>query len=84
MSATAAPMKKVLRVKHMKEKLAISVASLYNKMNPRSKYHDATFPLPIRLSAGSGSSGAVGWIESEVDAWLESRQHAAIKQLRDM
>lgn len=79
MSATP-PMKKVLRVKHMKDKLAMSVASLYNKMNPRSKYHDATFPLPIRLGAGPGPGGAIGWLESEVDIWLESRQHAATKR----
>lgn len=82
MSATASPLKKVLRVGHMKEKLAISVASLYNKLNPRSKYYDATFPRPIRLSAGP--RGAVGWLESEVDGWLISRQHSAIKRPSDI
>lgn len=84
MSATASPFKKILRAKHMKDKLAMSVASLYNKMNPRSKYYDATFPRPIRLSATLGSGGAVGWLESEVDAWLESRQHSSNKQSRDI
>lgn len=84
MGATASPIKKVLRVRHMKDKLAMSVASLYNKMNPRSKYYDATFPRSIRLSASPGPGGAVGWLESEVDAWLESRQHASIKQRGDL
>ncbi|WP_198118793.1 helix-turn-helix transcriptional regulator [Massilia rhizosphaerae] len=79
MSASASQLKKVLRVKHMKEKLAMSVASLYNKMNPRSKYYDASFPRPIRLSASPGPGGAIGWLESDVDAWLESRQHTATK-----
>lgn len=83
MSATA-PMKKILRVKHMKDKLAMSVASLYNKMNPRSKYYDATFPHPIRLSTAPGPGGAIGWLESEVDAWLEIRRHASIKRPGDM
>lgn len=84
MSATASPVKRVLRVRHMKDKLAMSVASLYNKMNPRSKYYDSTFPRPIRLSAAPGPGGAVGWLEAEVDAWLESRQHASTKQPGDM
>ena len=63
MSATASPFKKILRVKHMKDKLAMSVASLYNKMNPRSKYYDATFPRPIRLREpliNSSAPGATG------------------------
>lgn len=84
MSATAFAGKKVLRIRHMKDKLAMSVASLYNKMNPRSKYYDPTFPRPIRLSAAPGRGGAVGWLEFEVDAWLDSRQLAATKQINGM
>ena len=84
MSATASPVKRVLRVRHMKDKLAMSVASLYNKMNPRSKYYDPTFPRPIRLSVTPGRGGAVGWLEFEVDAWLESRQLAATTQPNGM
>lgn len=30
-----------------------------------------TFPKPIKLSGGK--YGAVGWIESEVTAWIEAR-----------
>lgn len=62
---------KVLRLKRMKEKTGISGSSIYNKLNPRSKYYDATFPKPIRLGLG-----AVGWFEAEVDAWLASRPQA--------
>lgn len=80
MSATAFAGKKVLRIRHMKDKLAMSVASLYNKMNPRSKYYDATFPKPFRLTASPGPGGAVGWLEADVDAWLEDRQQASMKQ----
>lgn len=84
MSTITSPFKKVLRVKHMKDKLAMSVASLYNKMNPRSKYYDPTFPRPLRLSAAPGPGGAIGWLESEVDAWLEIRQLEAIKRPNGM
>lgn len=84
MGTTAPTSKKVLRVKHMKDKLAMSVASMYNKLNPRCKYYDATFPRPIRLSAAPGPGGAIGWLEYEVDAWLDSRQHSAVKRSNDM
>ena len=84
MIATAPSINKVLRVRHLKDKLAISVASLYNKMNPRSKYYDATFPRPIRLSATHSPRGSIGWLESDVDAWLEIRRCASLKQTGEM
>ena len=37
--------------------------------DPRSPYYDPDFPKPIRLG-----KRAVGWRESEVIAWLESRE----------
>lgn len=71
MSDSAKSLQKILRLKRLKEKTGISGSSIYNKLNPRSKYYDETFPKPIRLGLG-----AVGWHESEVDAWLTSRPHA--------
>lgn len=65
MSETPKTLKKVLRIKRLKEKLPMSSASIYNKLNPRSKYYDETFPRPIRLGMGS-----VGWLEAEVDDWI--------------
>lgn len=35
---------------------------------------DGTFPAPIRLS--TSPRGAVGWLEHEVDAWIERRMRA--------
>ena len=68
MSETPKTLKKVLRIKRLKEKLPMSSASIYNKLNPRSKYYDETFPRPIRLGMGS-----VGWLEAEVDDWIATR-----------
>lgn len=68
MSETTRSLYRILRLKRMKEKTGISGSSIYNKLNPRSKYYDETFPKPIRLGASS-----VGWIESDVDAWIASR-----------
>ncbi|EEW0965401.1 TPA: AlpA family phage regulatory protein, partial [Escherichia coli] len=39
--------------------------TIYEKMNPASKYYDATFPRPVRLG-----SSAVGWRASAIDEWL--------------
>ena len=71
MSNTTRSLQVILRLKRMKEKTGISGSSIYNKLNPRSKYYDATFPRPIRLGASS-----VGWKESDVDAWIASRMAA--------
>lgn len=72
MSETSKALYKILRIKRLKEKVDLSGASIYNKLNPRSKYYDPTFPKPIRLGLAS-----VGWIESEVDSWLEARATAS-------
>ncbi|OMQ58242.1 AlpA family phage regulatory protein [Burkholderia pseudomallei] len=58
----------VLRLKKVTEKTGLSRSSIYYKINPASKYFDASFPKPIRLGAGS-----IGWLESDLDAWLTTR-----------
>jgi predicted DNA-binding transcriptional regulator AlpA len=35
------------------------------------------FPRRVKLSAAGGRFGRVGWLESEVNAWLEQRAAAA-------
>ncbi|WP_126241502.1 helix-turn-helix transcriptional regulator [Burkholderia gladioli] len=71
MSKEVAEQIKVLRFNCLKEKIGISRSSVYNKMNPNSKYYDEEFPKPIRLGEST-----VGWRESDVDAWLGSRPRA--------
>lgn len=58
----------VLRLKKVTEKTGLSRSSIYYKLNPASKYFDESFPKPIRLGAVS-----IGWLESDLDAWLASR-----------
>ena len=52
--------------------MRLSRSTIYDRINPRSPLHDATFPKPIRLGAG-----AIGWIESEVEGWLRSQIEAS-------
>lgn len=49
-------------------------ASLYAKASRHSPQFDPTFPRRVSLS--STGRGAVGWIESEIFDWLQSRADA--------
>lgn len=58
----------ILRRKQVEARTGLSRSAIYAKLrhNPkRPSDYDPTFPRPIALGAK-----AVGWIESEVDAWL--------------
>lgn len=56
---------RILRISHLLQRISLSRAATYDRLNPKSRRYDATFPRPIRLGLNS-----VGWIESEVDAWI--------------
>lgn len=58
----------ILRRKQLEARIGLSRSAIYDKINPKSPRYDATFPKPISLGAE-----AVGWIEAEVNAWIESR-----------
>lgn len=71
MENAVATLRKILRMKQLRERTGLSSSTLNELMNPRSRYFDPTFPPKIRLS-----SRAVGYSESAVDAWLASRAQA--------
>ncbi|WP_208279517.1 helix-turn-helix transcriptional regulator [Massilia oculi] len=58
----------ILRRKQVEARTGLSRSTIYDKINRRSPRYDPTFPTQVRLSRD-----AVGWIESEVDAWIASR-----------
>jgi prophage regulatory protein len=62
----------VLRRKQVQARTGLPVSTMYCMMDKNSPYYDSTFPTQIRLSASS-----VGWIESEVETWIESRIRAS-------
>ncbi|HGI5215519.1 AlpA family phage regulatory protein [Providencia rettgeri] len=59
---------RILRMTELTVLLGISRSSIYEKLNPRSKYYDPDFPKPIKLGASS-----VGWQYASVEKWLTSR-----------
>ena len=69
--------KRILRKKHLAEKLDCSESTIDNRLNPSSKWHDESFPRPVPLGAGGSRSSAKGWLEYVIDEWLESRQEDA-------
>lgn len=52
----------ILRRKQVEARTGLSRSTIYNGVKA------GTFPKPIHLGAQS-----VGWVESEVDAWLRER-----------
>lgn len=61
----------ILRRKQVEARTGLSRSTIYAKLrrNPRRPGdYDPTFPKPVAVGAK-----AVGWIESEVEAWLTSQ-----------
>jgi prophage regulatory protein len=61
---------KLIRRPAVQEKTGLSRSTIYEKMKSGS------FPTPVKLGPR-----AVGWVETEVDAWLEDRiaHHRGLK-----
>jgi prophage regulatory protein len=60
---------RAIRLPELKNQTGLSRSTIYDKLNPKSPRYDSTFPLPKKLG-----SRAIGWIEAEVQAWIESRR----------
>lgn len=59
---TATAALRILRRRQVEERVGLSCSTIYAAVAA------GTFPKPIQLGAQS-----VGWVESEVDAWLRER-----------
>lgn len=62
---------RVIRLKELTRLIGLSRSTIYDRMNPKSKRFDPSFPRPIKLGLAS-----VGWNLSEVLAWIASRPQA--------
>ena len=69
---SALPAQTIIRLKQVIVLTGLSRSTIYDRMNPKSKRYDASFPKSIKLGAAL-QAGAVGWIESEVQAWIKQR-----------
>lgn len=71
---------RILRLSEVMHLTGYRRASLYAKTNRHSRQFDPTFPQRISLSASG--RGAVGWLESEVLAWLQLRIKARAQNVK--
>lgn len=61
----------ILRRTQVEARTGLSRSSIYSRLKPNPKRpgdYDPTFPKPVSLGAKS-----VGWVESEIEAWLAAR-----------
>lgn len=65
----------ILRRRQVEVRTALSRSAIYDRLDPNSPRYDSTFPKQLKL----GGHG-VGWIESEIEAWLSMRMHARHSQ----
>ena len=65
----------MLRLPQVMAKTGLSRAAVWAKQNPKNSRYDAAFPKGVKLAANT-----TAWVESEIDAWLESRISFSRKQ----
>ena len=57
-------------MKAVTDKIGVARSTIYDWMNEGSTRYDASFPKPVRLGSKS-----IGWFESDLNRWLESKLH---------
>mgnify|MGYP000013370507 FL=1 len=57
----------IIRIKDLVVLLGLSRSTIYNKINPRSRWYDKRFPMPLRLGGAS-----IGWLLADIEEWLHS------------
>lgn len=85
MSSTDSKPTKILRRNEVEVRTGLSRSTIYSRIteNPkRPDDYDPSFPKPVALGPSNARNSAVGWIESEIEAWIaaqikKSRQNAA-------
>ncbi len=68
----ATEINKLIRLPELMKITGLSRSSIYLRLNQKSPYFDKFFPKPIRLSS-SGIRGAVAWLLSEIQEWIQLR-----------
>lgn len=61
-------MNQITNIKEVIQFTSISRAKIYEMINVDSKYYDASFPKPVRLS-----ESRIGWVALEAHQWIEGK-----------
>ena len=62
----------ILRTSLVMKRIGVSRTTVYRWLNRNSSCYDASFPRPVALGMNS-----IGWVETEIDQWLEARIRAS-------
>lgn len=62
---------RIVRLKELTRLIGLSRSTIYDRINPKSKRFDPSFPRPIKLGSAS-----VGWSLNEVMVWIATRPQA--------
>jgi len=57
---------KILRFTELQKRISISRSSIYNRLNPKHKSYDPTFPKPVPLGPR-----LVGFSEAQINDWID-------------
>lgn len=71
------PRCRLLRLPEVLRLTGYKRSSIYGKTDPKSRQFDPTFPRRVQMT--EHGRGAVGWFESEILAWLESRGSSRVE-----
>lgn len=77
MSLTPSNTYNMLRISQVQSRIGLSRSTIYSLLNPNSPFYDPKFPSKVNIGVK-----AVAWVESEIEAWLESRVVASRSQLQ--
>ena len=69
--STSSTSVELYRLPKMKAVTGLGASSIWARLQPTAKQYDPDFPRPISLSATG--RGAVAWISTEVQAWIQRR-----------
>jgi len=58
----------IINIKTVTELTGLSRSTIYEIINAKSQYYDATFPKKVNLT-----TCRVGWVASEINDWIEAR-----------
>ncbi len=58
----------MLNITMVIELTGLSRSTIYEMINPKSKYYEPAFPKKVNLT-----TNRVAWVASEINDWIESR-----------
>lgn len=62
------PAVRILRLKHVLDRVGLSRSTIYDRLDEKSPRYDRSFPRPVSLGGT-----AVGWLEVDVSDWIQSK-----------